>query len=141
MRASPNRFLAVLIGAISLVIAVLGFASTFDVGFTASEGTALLGIFEVNDLQNTVHLLIGAALFLAGQAGLSAARKMNVAMGSIYALIGILGLFLLEGSDNFLAVSAGGNVFHFASGAVLLGVALAAERDASGLNSGNRDGA
>lgn len=128
MQSSPNRFLAITVGGASLVLAVLGFAVTFDVGFAANEGAVLFGGLRVNGLQNTLHLLIGTALFLGGQAGVRTARAMNTSMGALYLVIGMLGLFLINGPNNVLALTSWGNAFHFAAGAVLLGVALAAEQ-------------
>ena len=63
MRSSPNRLVATIFGAVYILVGLLGFAVTGGVGFLATEGGLLLGIFMVNPLHNVAHLLIGAALF------------------------------------------------------------------------------
>ena len=68
MRSSPNRLVATIFGAVYILVGLLGFAVTGGVGFIATEGGLLLGIFEVNPLHNIAHLLIGAALLIAGLA-------------------------------------------------------------------------
>ena len=74
MRSSPNRLVATIFGAVYVLVGLLGFAVTGGVGFIATEGGLLLGIFEVNPLHNIAHLLIGAALLIAGLASARAAR-------------------------------------------------------------------
>lgn len=74
MRTSPNRLVATVFGAVYLLVGLLGFAVTGGVGFLATDGGLLLGIFAVNPLHNIAHLLIGAALLIAG---LSNARGEN----------------------------------------------------------------
>ena len=65
MNSSPNRLVATVFGAVYLVVGALGFAVTGGVGFLATDGGLLLGIFAVNPLHNIAHLLIGAALVIA----------------------------------------------------------------------------
>src|SRR4029453_8756991 len=66
MRNSPNRIVATVFGAVYVLVGLLGFAVTGGVGFIATDGGLLLGIFQVNPLHNVAHILIGAALLLAG---------------------------------------------------------------------------
>ena len=66
MRNSPNRIVATVFGAVYVLVGLLGFAVTGGVGFIATEGGLLLGVFQVNPLHNIAHLLIGAALLIAG---------------------------------------------------------------------------
>ena len=73
MRQSPNRLVATIFGAVYLLVGLLGFIYTGGVGFVATTGGLLLGIFEVNPLHNIAHLLIGAALLIAGLSSVSAA--------------------------------------------------------------------
>lgn len=131
MRDSPNRFIAVLIGTVTLCLAILGFLLTLAPGANPGESPVLLGFVRVNNLQNAMHLVVGAALIVAGQSNARAARTVNLATGAFFALMGLVGLFLIDGPYNFLALSTGGNALHFAGGAALLGVALAAERGRS----------
>lgn len=129
MTNSPNRLLAVIFGAVYLLIGILGFTVTATVGFVETDGALLLGIFEVNPLHNIVHLLIGAALLIAGLANVRAAKAANVTVGAVYLLVGLVGLFIIGSPANILALNAADNVLHFASAAVLLAVGLGAERN------------
>src|SRR6186997_1525164 len=78
MRNSPNRIVATVFGAVYVLVGLLGFAVTGGVGFIATEGGLLLGIFEVNPLHNIAHLLIGAALLIAGIVSATAAKTVNI---------------------------------------------------------------
>ncbi|MCU1405263.1 MAG: hypothetical protein JWQ43_1566 [Glaciihabitans sp.] len=128
MSSSPNRLLATAFGAVYLVVGILGFTATAGVGFIDTSGGLLLGIFEVNILHNVAHLLIGAALVLAGTSNVAAARALNTSIGAVYLVLGIVGLFLVGSAANILAINAADNVLHFASAAVLLAVGLGAEK-------------
>ena len=92
MRQSPNRLVAVIFGAVYVLVGLLGFAFTGGVGFIATQGGLLLGIFEVNPLHNIAHLLIGAALLIAGLSNARAAKGVNITVGAVYLLLGIVGL-------------------------------------------------
>ena len=122
-----NVLVGYVFGAVYLLVGLLGFAVTSGVGFAATDGKSLLG-FEVNPLHNIVHLLVGAALVLAARQGLASSRAVNTAVGGVYLLVAVLGLFILGSSANILALNGADNVLHFASAAVLLGVGLAADK-------------
>lgn len=128
MTKSPNRLLALIFGAVYLLIGILGFTITTGVGFAERDGALLLGIFEVNPLHNVVHLAIGAGLLIAGLASVRAAKAANTTVGAVYLLVGLLGLFIIGSPANILALNAADNVLHFASAVVLLAVGLGAER-------------
>jgi len=128
MRTSPNRLVAVIFGAVYLLVGLLGFAVTGGVGFIATDGGLLLGIFEVNPLHNIAHLLIGAALLIAGLASVRAAKGVNITVGAVYLLLGIVGFFLVGTAANILALNTADHFLHLASAIVLLGVGLAADR-------------
>ncbi|MCG7418629.1 MULTISPECIES: DUF4383 domain-containing protein [Microbacterium] len=128
MSSSPNRIVATIFGAVYLLVGLLGFAVTGGVGFIANEGGLLLGIFEVNPLHNIAHLLIGAALLVAGLANARAAKSVNIAVGAVYLLLGIVGFFL-TGPANILALNVPDHFLHLASAVVLLGVGLGTERN------------
>jgi len=128
MTKSPNRLLATVFGAVYLLVGLLGFTVTSGVAFFATEGGLLLGLFEVNVFHNVAHLLIGAALLIAGLSNVSAAKGVNIAIGAAYLLLGVLGLFLIGSELNILAINAADNVLHFASAAVLLAVGLGADK-------------
>lgn len=128
MTQSPNRLLATVFGAVYLLVGLLGFAYTGGVSFFATEGGLILGLFEVNIFHNVAHLLIGAALLIAGLANVRAAKTVNTVVGAAYLLLGIVGLFLVGTSANILAINGADNVLHFASAVLLLGVGLGADK-------------
>ncbi len=131
MRTSPNRLLATVFGAVYVLIGILGFTVTSGVGFFSTEGGLLLGIFEVNIFHNVAHILIGAALLIAGLSNVSAARTVNSVVGAAYLVLGLAGLFLVGTALNILAINVADNVLHFASAALLLAVGLGADRSRS----------
>jgi hypothetical protein len=129
MGSSPNRIVATVFGAVYLLVGVLGFTATSGVGFVSTDGGLLLGIFEVNPLHNIAHLLIGAALLVAGLANARAAKAVNTTVGAVYLLLGIVGFFLVNTAANILALNTADHFLHLASAVVLLGVGVGAERN------------
>jgi hypothetical protein len=129
MSSSPNRIVATVFGAVYLLVGLLGFAVTGGVGFIATEGNLLLGIFAVNPLHNIAHLLIGGALLVAGLANARAAKGVNTTVGAVYLLLGIVGFFLVGTAANILALNTADHFLHLASAVVLLGVGLGTERN------------
>ena len=136
MSQSPNRLLATIFGAAYVLIGILGFTVTNGVGFFATQGGLLLGLFEVNVFHNVVHILIGAALLLAGLSTVRAARTVNSVVGAAYLVLGLAGLFLVGSALNILALNVADNVLHFGSAAILLAVGLGADTDGA-----DKDGA
>ncbi|WES64668.1 DUF4383 domain-containing protein [Microbacter sp. GSS18] len=131
MGSSPNRLVATIFGAVYLLVGVLGFAVTGGVGFLATDGGLLLGVFAVNPLHNIAHLLIGGALLGAGLAGARVARGVNTAVGATYLALGVVGFFLVGTPANILALNVPDHFLHLASAVVLLGVGLGTERAAT----------
>jgi len=128
MRSSPNRLVATIFGAVYLLVGLLGFAVTGGVGFLATDGGLLLGVFAVNPFHNVAHLLIGGALLAAGLVSARAAKTVNIVVGAAYLLLGVVGFFLVGTPANILALNVPDHFLHLASAIVLLGVGLAAER-------------
>ncbi len=128
MRTSPNRLVATIFGAVYLLVGLLGFAFSGGVGFLATHGGLILGIFEVNPLHNVAHLLIGAALLIAGLKSVKAAKSVNTTVGLVYLLLGIVGFFLVGTSLNILALNVPDHFLHLASAIVLAGVGFAADK-------------
>jgi hypothetical protein len=127
MRNSPNRLIATVFGAVYLLVGLVGFAVTSGVSFFSTEGANLI-IFEVNPLHNVIHLAIGAALLYAWVKDIQLARTVNTAVGAVYLLVGILGLFLLSSPLNIIALNGADNVLHLASAVLLLGVGLSLDK-------------
>ena len=132
MRNSPNRLVATIFGAVYILVGLLGFAVTGGVGFVATSGGLLLGIFEVNPLHNIAHLAIGALLLFAAMRSVSAAKGANTLVGAVYLLLGIVGLFILDSDANILALNGADNVLHLASALLLLGVGLSQDKNVRG---------
>lgn len=130
MRSSPNRLIGVVFGAVYIVVGALGFAVTGGVSFLATQGGMLLGIFMVNPLHNVAHLLIGAALLVAGLVSTRAAKGTNTVVGAAYLLLGIVGFFLVGTAANILALNTFDHFLHLASALLLLAVGIGVERDA-----------
>ena len=129
MRTSPNRLVATVFGAVYLLVGLLGFAVTGGVGFLAADGGLLLGVFAVNPLHNIAHLLIGAALLIAGLSNARAAKTVNIVVGAAYLLLGVAGFFLVGTPANILALNVPDHFLHLGSAIVLLGVGLGTERE------------
>ena len=128
MFPSPNRLLGTILGAVYVLVGTLGFAVTSGIGFFATEGGLLLGMFEVNTFQNVAHILIGAGLLLAGVSNASAAKTVNSIVGAAYLVLGLAGLFLMGTVVNILALTVADNVLHLGSAAILLAVGLGADQ-------------
>lgn len=132
--ASPNRILATVFGIVYLLVGLLGFFWTTGTPFAGpGDGSSnlILGIFEVNPLHNVAHLLIGAALLIAGTANVGAAKATNTTIGAIYLVLGIVGFFLAANHDsalNFLSLNTPDQFLHLASAVLLLAVGLGADR-------------
>ena len=115
-------------GAVYLIVGLAGFTVSGGHSFAGHDGGKLLGIFMVNPLHNVAHLAVGAVLLGAAYAGPRPARRANIAVGAVYLLLGVIGLFVLSSSANILALNSPDNALHLASALVLLGVGLAAPR-------------
>ncbi len=119
MAWTPNRTVAVVVGAAFTLVGILGF-------FVSSSMTVgnLLG-FDVDLVHNIVHLLLGVAGLAAAFTGWS--RRYNQIGGVVYILLGIVGLIypalyfngLLLGLTH---VNAADHVLHLVVGLVQAGV-------------------
>ncbi|MEV7973550.1 DUF4383 domain-containing protein [Cellulomonas sp. NPDC089187] len=127
MGTSVNRLIGGIFGVVYLLVGIVGFFITSGVDFAGTEGKTLI-VFEVNPLHNIVHLLIGALLLGAAAASVKSAKAANTAVGAVYLVVGIIGLFLVGSSANILALNGADNVLHFGSAILLLAVGLGADR-------------
>ena len=131
MSTSPNRMLGIILGLIYVVIGVVGFFYTSATDFASTQGPLFIGLFEVNPLQNLIHLGLGIALLICGLVGVRSARVANLLAGLVFAGAGVLGLGLLAApTANIFAFNGAADVLHFASAVVLLTVAIGADREA-----------
>ena len=128
MSGSPNRLLAAVFGVVYLLVGLVGFAVTGFSNFAGTDTGDKLLVFEINPLHNIVHLAIGALLLLSSRA-VATAKGANTAVGAVYLLVGILGLFLIGSNANILSLNGADNVLHLASAIVLLGVGLSQDKN------------
>ena len=132
MRRSPNRIVAVVAGVVFVVLGAAGFFVTPGTEFFDLDGALLFEFFSVNIAQNVLHIVLGAALILAGLSSLAAVRRVNGALGAVFLALGILGLFVVPGDLNVLAINGADNVLHLGASVLLLAVGLGAERRTAG---------
>ncbi|MDQ1531213.1 MAG: hypothetical protein QOE37_1318 [Microbacteriaceae bacterium] len=134
LTSSPNRIVATIFGIVYLLVGLIGFFWTTGVPFAGpGDGShnLILGLFEVNPLHNIAHLLIGAALLIAGTSNVSAAKATNTTIGAVYLLLGIFGFFLAASPRaglNFLSLNLPDHFLHLATAIILLAVGLGADR-------------
>ncbi len=126
--ATPPQQAARVIGAVFLLVGVLGFvpgvvSNYSSMSFMGHDSTAkLLGIFEVSVLHNIVHVLLGVA-------GLAMARtkprQFLVGGGVIYLVLWVYGIVIDKASTaNFVPVNTADNWLHFALGAAMLALGM-----------------
>ena len=98
--------LAWVFGGVFLIVGVLGFVPG------AISHNLLLGIFEVDSLQNIIHLLSGLIAIGAAWGSGEYARLYFRAFGVVYAIIAVIGF--LQGSSvlGIFAVNMADNLFH-----------------------------
>lgn len=131
---SPLRTAAKAVGAVFLLIGVLGFIPgiTTDYGSMGFAGeyseAKLLGIFQVSVLHNLVHLIFGAA-GLAMARSVPGARNYLVYGGLIYLVFWLYGLVIGEESDaNFVPFNGADDVLHLLLGVGMLALGLLLSR-------------
>ncbi|OKK03648.1 hypothetical protein AMK26_19555 [Streptomyces sp. CB03234] len=127
---------ALLVGAVFLLVGVLGFIPGITTDYDAMKfaehdsEAKLFGVFQVSILHNLVHLAFGLAGLSMARA-VSTARTFLVVGGVIYLALWLYGLFIdHDSAANFVPVNTADNWLHFALGAgmVALGVLLGRRR-------------
>jgi hypothetical protein len=106
------RTVTAVLGAAYLVIGVVGYVV---------EGP-VLGLFEVNELLNLVHVVVGATLAY-GATSTTTALRISRRIGVIVVVLGLLGFVA---ADGFGIMPLGGNDIwlHLSTGAILLANAI-----------------
>lgn len=135
-RSTP-QMLALLVGAVFLLVGVLGFIPGIttnygDMEFASEDSAAeLLGIFQVSILHNIVHLLFGVA-GLAMARTWDGARTFLIGGGVLYLALWVLGLV---GGMDWLPSNTADDWLHFALGAgmVALGFVTTRQRPTAAL--------
>lgn len=132
----PLRTAALVVGAVFLLVGVLGFVpgiTSGDLGAAGHHSDALLlGIFQVSVLHNVVHLLFGIAGIALSRTW-SGARTYLIGGGAVYLVLWIYGLVIdQESAANFVPLNSADNWLHLllGLGMVGLGVALGRRRAA-----------
>ncbi len=131
----PLRTAAAAVGAVFLLVGVLGFIPGITTGLYddfelfGHEGNAkLLGIFEVSALHNIVHLLFGiAGLAMAKTA--AGAKTFLLGGGVIYIVLWIYGLLIDKTSAaNFVPLNTADDWLHLVLGLGMLALGLLLSR-------------
>ena len=138
MRWAPVQIAALAVGAVFLLIGVLGFipgitAHYDQLTFAGHHSeAALLGVFNVSVLHNLVHLGFGVAgLALARR--FRAARGYLIVGGVIYLALWLYGLLIdRESVMNFVPVNTADNWLHLGLGAGMLALGVGLSRVRSG---------
>lgn len=144
MTATRMQTAALVVGAVFLLVGILGFIPGITTDYDAMEFAGqdseamLLGIFQVSILHNIVHLLFGVAGIAMARAW-STARLFLIGGGVIYLILWIYGLIIDHDSDaNFIPVNTADDWLHFVLGVgmVVLGILLGRERVAADRRTG-----
>jgi Domain of unknown function (DUF4383) len=120
--ASPARLYATLVGALLVVLGILGFFYSASFGSPGAVEAAL-SVFRVNAWLNVLYIVTGSlGLLLAGYAS----RPYALVLGFAYTALAIWGFAIGSGDAilGFLPANGGDDVLHLVLG--LLGLAAAA---------------
>jgi len=111
------RAVAAGFGAVYLGIGVVGFVF----------GSPMLGLFEVNELLNLLHVVLGAAL-LYGSTSTVTAISISRWVGITLFVVGLLGFV---SADGFTVMPLGGNDIwlHLSTGAILAATGILEDGD------------
>jgi len=133
---TPVQQAAVIVGAVFLLVGVLGFVPGITTGydtmkFASHDSEAkLLGVFQISILHNLVHLAFGVAGVAMARTA-SAARTFLLAGGAVYLVLWLYGMFVgHHSSANFVPLNTADDWLHFALGIgmITLGAALTRRR-------------
>ena len=133
---STVQQVAMLVGAVFLLVGILGFIPGITTNYDelefagSSSGAELLGIFQVSILHNIVHILFGIA-GLALARTWDGARVYLIGGGAIYLALAVYGLIVNSGSNaNFVPANSADDVLHLLLGAgmVILGIVTTRQR-------------
>ena len=105
-----------------MLIGLAGFALT---GFAHFIGESpmpdKLLWFQINPLQNVVHVLIGIGLLLGAAGGETASRVIVGFVSTVLVIVGIAGFLVIDTEFNWLSLNIADNFLHL--GTAILGFA------------------
>ncbi len=120
---SINRIVALTLGIAFTLVAIVGYLTPME---NSTGVRAAFGIFDVDTIHSTIHLLFGILGIAAAFTGYS--RTYNQAFGVIYIVLGLLGLipalyFPAYGHDNglflgLIHLSIADHILHLVGGLV-----------------------
>ena len=127
---TPVQAAAAVVGAVFLLVGVLGFIPGITTGYDSLEAAGhkshaeLLGIFQVSILHNVVHLLFGVA-GLALSRTASTARAFLIGGGVVYLVLWLYGLVIDKTSQaNFVPLNTADDWLHFVLGVGMLALGV-----------------
>ncbi|TDQ52256.1 DUF4383 domain-containing protein [Actinorugispora endophytica] len=125
---SPARIAAGAVGAVFLLVGILGFVPGITTGYDTMafaghhSEAKLLGLFQVSVLHNIVHLLFGVAGIAAAVANAATARLYLLVGGVVYLVLWLYGLVIdHDTAANFVPLNTADNWLH-----LLLGLGMIA---------------
>jgi hypothetical protein len=119
------QMLALVVGAVYLLVGIVGFFWTGGSHFADRGGDdMLIGLFMINPLHNVVHVVIGLA-GLAMARTLAGARSYGWLLFVGYAAASVYGFVAIGKSWDFLAINTADNVLHVVTALIGLALALA----------------
>ena len=124
------RTAALVVGAVFLLVGVLGFVPGITSGYGDmnmaghQSGAMLLGIFQVSVLHNVVHLLFGVAGIALSRTA-SGARNYLIGGGAIYLVLWLYGLVIdFDSAANFVPLNTADNWLHLFLGLGMVGLGV-----------------
>ncbi|MEY9211922.1 DUF4383 domain-containing protein [Thermobifida halotolerans] len=133
----PARLVAAVLGAVFLLVGILGFVPGITTDYGAMElaghqsRAKLFGVFQVSVLHNLVHLLFGVAGLAAAWLGAKTARLYLLVGGLVYLVLWLYGLLIdlttvqelfgpVPPEANFVPVNNADDWLHFFLGAGMI---------------------
>ena len=134
-RRHPVQLAAAVVGAVFLLVGILGFipgiTTNFDqLAFAGHEsGALLLGLFAVSVLHNLVHAAFGVAGLLMSRTR-SGAKNFLIVGGIVYAVLWVYGLVIDHGGPaNFVPVNSADNWLHLVLAIAMIGLGVLLGRE------------
>jgi hypothetical protein len=128
--ASPNRGLALTVGAILFVWGILGFffAADGDPGFFSRQGGMLWNAFGINPPLALIWVMLAAVLLIVSLGNTIGSRNGNILVGAVLVVLAVYGFVFVNTSANIFALNTTDNVFHAIVGVILLLTAFGADK-------------